>query len=511
MIRLASSFLLGLVLSTSVSGLEIQSLVRENCERVTGLIVHVSETEIVMTDLGGRSRQIAINDVQTVYTYNVLENPFSSLHLDTGNLPYLKEIYLDDGDQPQALGWPVRFIEDLVIFFSLDGRSHVHSLADIYKLRPAPEKLAGTKSLKNFKAFEFEVTELSTQCSSLPKRSSSGVKPTRILADRISIEEFFNSFRNGYERLAGYQERTYLYAKPFLFDRNTRLGFGLGGQRKETQLNFPLYMQWSTGQPYQFQSFNVIGGKMYEFGPNTEPVFTLRSDVKSHIFHGAFIGNVLGIPAGESIYVKRESVKLKGDVVVQPAFNYMALMGGDFGPLSASTGLYYPTFGIKIGDEEREVLGSSATYALRFMFTKKHYRLRLIGAMTRYRRNSPTADDVLSRQNGILSASPPVRFEFENVFLHGGFDWEFNDRIAVAVDGIINKGRYEETVPLFVNDLDYFRLTIQPMVRLSFGDYVAVTGYANFNNHTFNGNFMGGGVDKTQRETTFLGAFEFIF
>lgn len=506
---LALAVILSLWMIAPARALEIQSLVGSDCQRATGIIVFVSETHVDLMDLGGKFQRLPIEKVDSIYTFNILENPFSNLNIDDEALSRLKEIYLDDSDKPRAIAWPVKFIEDLVLFYSLDGKTHVHTLGDIYKLRPAGASQRGLKTLAKNRRFEFEFPELSAKCP-VNKTGPAATKPTRILADKISVDEYFNSLHKGYERLNGFQERTYLYAKPFLFEKETRLGIVLGESKAEPQLQFPLYFQWATGEPYQFQSFNVVGSKVYEFGPNSQPVFALRSDVKSHVFHASFVGNVLGIPAGESIFLERENIELKDSVTVQPAFNYIALMGGDFGPYSLSTGFFFPSFGIRVGDEEREVLGSSATYATRFMFTKKYYRVRAIGAFTKYSRDTVSKDDVFARQNG-NEAAPPDSYEFKNIFLRGGLDWEFTERIKGSVDAIANRGDYKEVYAGVTNTIEFTKLILQGQVKLTFSDYVSVAGFANLHQHNYEGQFVGVSADKEVRETTFFGTFEFIF
>jgi hypothetical protein len=495
-----------------VSALELQGVVTRQCRTIVGLPIQVTEQSVVLMNLDGRPEALSRADIDTVAIYNVIENPFSALVINEGSLPFLKELYLDDSEKPVGLVFAVRFIEDLVIFMSLDGQSHVHRLKDIDRLRPANESRRGVHRLQNSRRLNF-IPPDSEKCPNPRAAKGEGVRATRVLTDKISIAELYDSFTTGYEALESFQERTYLYAKPFLYPKESRLGILLGGRREEAGPSLPLYFQWSSGEPYRFQSFNVFGGKPNEFTPNAEPIFAIRSDVKSHIFHGLFVGNIFGMPAGESIFLGSSSDlnKLKSNITVQPSFNYLAMMGGDYGPYSLSMGFFYPTFGIRVGDQEREILGSSLTYALRAMYTTRRLRLRAITSLSDYKRNAPSKEDVLVKIAGQEDA-PPSSFEFRALFLRPGIDYDFTDELRVGGDLILVDGNYNEVLSGLGSDMQFRRMTTQFYVQQSFGDYITLIGYLDLLRHSYKGNFTNtGDFDKTITETRYFGTLEFVF
>ncbi|MGE0763185.1 MAG: hypothetical protein AB7N80_07905 [Bdellovibrionales bacterium] len=553
--------LLFLLIAAPVWGLELQGVVTDKCRVIVGLPINVDSEVLTLLDLDGRAVSISRVDVDSVAIYNVLENPFGSLSINEKSLSYLRELYLDDGEKPDSLVFAVRFIEDLVIFMSLDGQSHVHSQKDIDRLRPASTQNLGVRRLNRGKHLRFSFPEGSERCPGLvgavefvseedkaqreissqkksakTKAKSSAqksvslksvppgedipytggveaVRPTRVLSDKISISELYDSFARGYDALDSFQERTYLYAKPFLYPKESRLGLILANSKKEEAgLQFPIYFQWSSGEPYRFQSFNVFGGKPNEFLPNAEPVFAIRSDVKSHVFHGLFVGNIMGMPAGESIFLEGATADiLKKSVTVQPSYNYLAMMGGDYGPYSLSVGFFYPTFGIRVGNQQREVLGSSLTYAVRAMYTTRRFRLRAITSLTEYDRNQASKEDVLVMVNGQEDTSPSS-FEFRSFFLRPGVDYNFTDELKVGADFILVDGSYKEVRGGLGSDIGFRRMTTQFSVQQSFGDYITLIGYVDLLRHAYDANFAGeAGGDKELTETKFFGTLEFVF
>lgn len=509
--------LLGLLVSTMASAMELQGFVTTNCEQQVGLIIHVDNDGVDLLGLNGRIKRLLRKDIENLLIYNVVENPIQPVQLNDESLHYLKSIYFDESEKSQTYAFPIQFIDDLLIFYSLDGKVHVRTFEDIYKIRPAPENLKNTQTNVVWKSLNFEFNEATTNCANTASKNKGGVKPTRILADKISIDEFLSSFEQGYSRLESFEERTYLYAKPFLYPKKSRLGIVFAGVREEPAPTLPIYFQWSTGEPYRFQSLTIVGMKSHEFLPNTQPVAAIRSEVKSHIFHAMFIGNIMGMSAGSAIFIGSPVLTINGSTSVQPSFNYMALMGGDYGAWSLSGGLYYPTFGIKVSneyqDEYREILGSSASYAMRLMFTKEKYRLRVIGSYSNYNKGTVRKSDVLAVQgdpSNDNAADYPTNFSFNSIFLRGGVDYQITPRFSAGLDGIFLKGGYKETYKSIAGNVDFKKMTIQAYLQRAFGEYVSISGYVNFMQNTYDGSLSNIDAAKKQNEVLYFGALEFI-
>jgi hypothetical protein len=497
-----------LLLPWVCQGLEVQGFLTKDCRRLVGLIVHVDDQDVYFLQENGSVVALPQDSIETLYVYNVIESPIAQVKVDQASLPFLRTVYLDGSKETYA--FPVRFIEDLVIFYSLDGKNRVLTFKDIYKLRPAPETLAGLHAAAASKQMSFAFTYPSARCGANETQNS--VKPTRILSDQIGISEFLQSFKKGYESLESFEERTYLYARPLLYPRKTRLGLVFIGNREEPGLQAPFYFQWSTGEPYRFQSYSVIGSKAHEFTPTAEPVFSVRSDVKSHIFHGMFVGNVAGMPAGNSIFLKNmDLVKLNGPVSIEPSFNYMAMMGGDFGPYSASIGFYFPTYGIRVGNQYREVLANSVTYAFRGMYTTRHVRLRAIGAYTKHSSPNAGQDDVLSRAGTDGDLSNPTQYKFQSLFLRGGIDYEVGDRLTVGADGIIVNGTYSEMMGATSSAINFTKTTAQVYVQRTFGSYVALNGYLDIVKKNYGGTLVDQDAKTNSQDMVYFGSLEFIF
>ena len=496
-----------LAAAPAARGLELQGFLTKSCQARSGVIINVEDDVVSYLDLGGHVQNLARDQIQTLYTFDVLVNPFAALHVDHAAQKFLRAVYVDGTATPNTFAFPIHFVDDLVIFLDLQGQTRVYTYADLLKLRPAPDAQLGRSVPPEHRAVELNISAQSDRCRQVEHRD--GIKPTRILNDQIAIDAFLSGFEKGYGTLASFQERTYLYPRPFMYPKRSRLGLTFLATHEEPALTVPVYFQWSSGEPYRFQSFTVVGLKAHEFTPNVEPVFALRTDVKSHVFHALFIGNVAGLPAGTSLFLKDAGLKLTSDFSVAPSFNYMALMGGDVGPYSASAGLFYPDFGVKVGDEQREILGSSVSYIGRLMYTTARLRARVIGSAIKYQSTHAAETDILMKTRDDAVKSPDS-FDFKGYFVRGGVDFDWNERLTTGADVTLVKGQYHEVVSQ-KNSVSFNKTTIQAYVQRHFGHYVSLNAAVNVINKDYESIISSAPKKKSQQESVLFGSMEFLF
>ena len=144
-----------------------------------------------------------------------------------------------------------------------------------------------------FAAAELSIPDGLVTCPTDGIRGS--LRPTRVIGDRIKVGEHLAKLAELFREVDGFEERTRVYARPFLFDRTMRLGlsyFRRGGNA------LPLYFRWASGRPYRFQSLTAIGRIQNPSLPSAAPSFSVRSDLKSHFFHAFFAGHLPSLAAG---------------------------------------------------------------------------------------------------------------------------------------------------------------------------------------------------------------------
>lgn len=524
---------------------EVYSFLRGNCQLSTGLVTRVDETSAVLLKLDGRAEVIALGEVQGVYIFSYVTNPIATIQAGPELIATLKQVTVDESEP--FFGWPVRFVESLVMFVDIHGKQHVHEMASITRLRPA--LASGHWSANEYRAsglthasLQLSFKDLSAQCPNLPAGTPQANRPMRVLSDPVKIRQLMDDLRKGYDSLSDYEERTYLYARPFLFERASRFGLAVPEHGVERQVPWPLDFRWASGRPFHFQTFTDFGGQHSEYAPYTQQFFGVRSDLKAHVFHMHFEGSVMGIPAGTSLYnyLGLDSpadsnfgsyADYGGISEVQNGMNYLLLMGGDYGPLTLSAGYYFPDNAIRVGGKYREILASRKSYAFRVAWTEKNWRWRLIAVPVMDFGSSNPGEQDLRYDKSFRAAGTswdkyvgPASFSFHGQFLRTGIDVEWSKILATSLDFVYNHGVYHDamntspavydpaTVPTFSqDDFQYNRYALVAAVRQDFGDYIGVRLYGVWNNIIMDYDMGGIQGSNSFSPLTFGGALEFVF
>lgn len=514
-IRLLTAGLLALIAAFAIpaQATDLHTVMLDRCQAKSGIIVHVDEARLVLLQLDGTSEEIKREQIESLYISSTLENPIPKIAIDPALQSALKRVVIKD---EEFIGWPVRFIEQLVMFYDLAGKTRVYEKRRLTKLRPI------TALKKNIdspgQAINIDWSGVSTKCEypkAILKNGNLNVQPIRVLEDQIKVVQYLDDLADGYADLDSYQERTYLYARPIVFNQTSRLSFILPAEELERQLDGMISFRWGGGEPYHFQSFNRFGQQYLEFGPAVKSVFAVRSDLKAHLFHTHISGDIRGLPGGSSIYTKdyRAALneKMGGTSEIQTGINYVLLMGGDFGPLSASVGYYYPIHFIRVGDRFREILASRQSYAFRGMWTTSKLRFRAITSIYAFDSQTATTSEIEIDHNGV--ADPVRAFAFKGKFLRAGVDWDITSANRLTADFVSTDGEYSGTRTSGGREsFSFIRRSIIGGFYQDFGDYVGVgvLGTWVFTNTEHMG-FPTAAATNSQSQFILGGELEFIF
>lgn len=512
----------------SSSALEIYSLLDKDCQLYDGLIVGVDAESVEMLTRQGHYSRFHREDLRYLAVYNTIDNPIAEIKPHPRLAETLLEVYTDNQDRPKLVGWPVKFVENLVLFYDIKGKSHVFEMYKIRKLRPYRESGLEVVKLAH-QPVQLSYKSWISQCKlpSSKDKDNNIVRPSRILGDQIQISEFFVQFEEGFDSIQSFKERTYVYAKPFLYERQTKMGI-LAFEKKNLFLSpepiIPLYFQWSKGREFRFQSFNQLGSVPVEYLPAVEPLAVFRSDLKSHIFHASFVGNLQALSAGSEFFTPL--VSNSGGLNQMPydvgkadfkshssaSINYMALMGGDWGPWSLSVGTYFPNYMVQTKDEFREILASRLAPLFRLMYTGENFRLRGLLGFTNLEQNGEVKDTQISRDSESSVINYLQSFSFQSHYIRVGVEYQISRQLEASLDELWLQGAYKESlVDSTHNKFDFSHLVTQASLRHYFGEYVALRAYLQFFKVNEDFEFSGTRENEAKTRTTFGGSFEFIF
>ena len=503
--RVCLSLLIGLVLYIpgQAFSLEIYTLVGDNCGTETGLIVGGDERRIYMLNVDGRLSSIGQDDVRLILVYNIHDNPIPMVDLNSELGSLLREVELSDVEKTNFIGWPIKFIDQVIIFFDIDGKTH---LVDLEKIKnfSAPERpFYKRKEISNAKPTQFGLGNSLSQCKK--KDAEDGVKmvePTRMLGDRIKVDKFFSEYERGFTALRRFQKKTVFYSKPFLYEKRSRVGIIYTREdylREITPSLIPFRFQWSSGSPFASQGVYSVGAKEPDYVASVEPQFVLDAKVKTHFMSAAFIGNVFCFSAGNACVMDRRSLyanyfsKLSSDSnEIYPLFNYLALTGLDYKEYSIAGGFYYPVFGIIGGHRFREITSSQASPILKFQRTTPESMIRLTYSQTTRKSTSPKDDQeiqlIYSRELSdaaqITSESASLIDNLLDYFLtthHYRIKLNFKilDGIDFGINEILFHGKYAETQGGERYLMEFRHVISSMVVKKQFSDYIALTGQLN--------------------------------
>lgn len=540
----------------TASALEVYSFIDDKKKNYSGFVLSIDETNLVMLSLDGKLNVLEKESIASLYMYHIVQNPIKTLALDSKMAEYLRNVYLTGDENPSFTGFPIQMIDETVIFFDLDGRIHVQELSDIVKLRQYDFKENRNLQLSDYK----EVLLITDNQDKQKNVRELSVYPTKIINGKLNINKYYIKTGDNFVKLNSYQERTHLYAKPLIFDQDFKMGniflFRKTGFKERNLMN--PYVQWSTGKAYGFQSKTTIGTTDSEWIPELYPAPVIQSEVKTHFFNTVFAGNMnlAALPAGSRLYTSdgdsltyTNSLNYSYNPYVEINFNYMLLLGGDYGPYSASLGMFYPVYAININYHVREITAAETSPAFRFIYQKGGLKIKTVISVTSYGAdNGSVSKSVFARYAGGMqfvnmsgegavflddygyseyaddNSSPITKYKLESCSLRAGLIYDLTDDLKIGIDGIFLAGKYRENFnaqeiiagnnevyQAYKNSVTFRHYNAGLFLHHRFSDYVALKGIFNFYYNKYDYSFFNIADDKVQKKYEYGGAFELIF
>jgi hypothetical protein len=498
----------------TTSAVEIQTFFDEQCVPRSGILLRVDDTWLRFIGLDGTPQALPREAVSAIVTHRTLENPLARITLLGENRLLMRDVWLGRDRQPSFTGWTVGFFENLVVFLDIDGTTHVLDREDIGRIRPLRRPVPGEVRPRVFAPADLGIPDGLVTCPTTELRG--GLRPTRVIGDRIKVGEHLAKLAELFREVDGFEERTRVYARPFLFDRTMRLGlsyFRKGGNA------LPLYFQWSSGRPYRFQSLTALGRIQNPSLPTTAPSFSVRSDLKSHFFHAYFAGHIPSLAAGSQAFQAADLVQgPAGAVAVDELYNYMMMMGADFGGWSASVGSIYRDFRVRFSPQEsHELTAERASLVFRVGFTGRDYALRALYFRTR--QTGGEGLHFLARAWDVPGAgSAPNPFDYASRAEVGyrlavdtfrlGATYEPLPQLRIGADEVVTRGSHRERNDYGGMDLSYWQAFTSVFVSQAFGQYVSATGFFTLRRHDYQSAAL---PSSSYFDYDLGGALEFLF
>jgi hypothetical protein len=486
---------------------ELHSLFDGSCRRTTGVLVHVSTDAVALVDLGGRFVVQRRDSIAGIAVHKTLENPLAEISLSPELGVYLRDVWVGDDVAPTFTGWTTAFFDDLFLYFDLDGQTHVLDPEEIRRIGRSSLRAARVRP-RHHAPVELAFPSEVVPCGSGAVAPES-VLPARVIADRIKVGDYLGKLEQRYLDQTGFEERTRVYAEPFLFGLESRLGLLYD---PEWDVPFPLYFRWSNGRPYRFQSLSVVGNASHEWLPFAKPSLSVRSDVKSHFFNATFIGHIVSLPAGTDPFeiFNQDPVEPGSPPVVDHSYNYLLLMGADWWRLSVSAGASYLASQVSTaGGIPRNVLASGLSPTVRLRYQAPGLQLRALYFRTRS--DGPAVEVIQGElEPGEEDPYPGQRYRWRLDTVRLGATWKPHPTVEVMVDQIGSRGAYRDNLVAGPLSLRLWEATTSGEIAVSFGRYVTVRGHARVYIKRYDV-ARPDALEETGVDTRFGGALEFVF
>lgn len=518
------------LLASPVQGLELYRLLDGDCRGPEGLIVYADPQQVELLGLDGRLQRIDRARVRHILVYNSLENPIPEIHLEGRLAENLREIRLKHQGAPAFSGWPIRFEEELVVYYDTEGKTSLVAIDQIVSIQ-RPETVDGELKPQSVLPVTLALGPGLGQCRDLESPSANErLYPTRVIGNQIGISQFFGAYQQGFDRLRRFQERTQFYARPFVYEEQTKFGLPLRTPKgnEEFPSFFPFYFQWSAGRPYSHQGLTVLGTKQVAWLPQVEPVFVMQTDLKSHFFNASFVGNPTALAAGSDSLVANRAFALdyykkmvSKEAALVESFNYLALSGVDYGPWSLAGGVYYPVYGLNGGGLFREILATQATPIFRVMFQHSNSSLKVIWAQTQAESGAPKATEIrLNGSEGMVSANLALaeesvlrsqlsHYRLKADFVRTNYEYLWDKEITLGTALVYQQVDYRETYLGADRTLKGHQIKTLFFGQQSFGSSVVLQGQLNLFFRDYKLGFGAPGA-FTDNQYSLVGAIEFI-
>lgn len=512
--------------------LELYTIIKNGCEPETGLIINTDNSSVYMLNLEGKLSVVDRSETDLILVYNIHDNPIKSLDLNSGIEELLREVHVDDVEKTHFIGWPIRFLENLIIFFDIEGKTHLVDIAKIATFSRPANFILKQKTTAKYKLSDFGLGGNLPECKSTKASFGKPTDPTRMISDKIRVHKFLSVYYDGFAILKRFEKKTAFYARPYLYEKETRLGFIYTRKDYLQELNaalLPLYFQFSSGLPYSSQGEYSIGSKPIDLLPTVEPQFTIQSDVKSHFFTGSFIGNNFCLSAGSGCIIKNRqfyadffSGERKDGHAIYPLFNHMALTGVDYQQYSFSGGFYYPVYGILGNKLLREIISTTSSPIFRFQRISKDFIFKVIYSQTHIQSDAPTDDKIQMIQASELSQYASLSdtseklidnlqsFDLKTQYIRVGLTYELTDDIALGISEIIFTGDYSENYSGKSYDLSFTNFTTSMYIKQDFSDYLSLKGHFNHFIRNYSHTLENETSDTNENKLSFAISLEFM-
>lgn len=487
--------------SHNATALELYAILHDNCTPGIGLIIGVDHQSIFLLNTNGELVELEKKGIEHILVYNTLDNPFSKIDLSASLVDLARSVRVQGEEDSHFIGWPIRFLDQLIVFFDVEGKTHLVDIETIQGFNIVEEFSNSSKTIEQYKTYQFGLGSNIPECRELNDPANDRIQPTRMVSDPIKISKFLQVYQKGFTKLDRLQKRTTFYARPYLYEKKTKVGLVVGRDDFQEELPglMPLNFQWPTGSNYGPQGILNLGLYTNKMLPNVEPVFGVRFEGKYHFLSVFFAGNPWAFSYGTDFIIRQRlffekffsRMDAEGPAVF-PQYNQIALTGVEWGPYSIMGGYYYPVIAIQGNNIFREVLAEHSLPVAALKYTTQGTTYQLVLSDIKLSSNEPSANHInliyaaeMSQATALTTASSQLINEMDNFslksqFIRFNFTMDLADQVQIGLSEVLFSGTYQETLKNRDYHLSFNQYITSALMQQEFGDYVSLKFYLNY-------------------------------
>ena len=528
---LLNTFVLLIFFESTLQATEIYSIFYKKCLSYTGLIFDVDDDEIQLLEKNGSFQVLPKKEIRSVLIFNTVENPIPRIDFPNNLKVPPRKVTVQGNPDFSFIGWPIRFFEELIVFYDINGKTHLVNLEQMKGFESVESINSSSEILLQHTPYKFGFGNNMPECQITVEKTTETVQPTRMLSDKISISKFLSVFQKGFHQLNRFQSRTHYYARPYLYERQTKIGFIMqrDDYKAEIPMGLPMNFQWSTGRNFGPQGAVTLGSSDVALLPNVEPVLAAQFSGKYHFLSLSYAANLWAFSYGSDYIIRRRaafhdffSTFDPQEALALPQFNQVAITGFDVGSYSVSGGLYYPIIAIQGNNIFRELLSEESKPVASIKYTTEKTEAQFILSLMRLKSSHPSetnmklirAEEMVREVNITKQSTDLINqlelFDLNSKYLRINYNQELFEDIHFGVSEVYFVGQYDESLSGENYQLKFDQLISSLKLKQVFEDYVSLKFNLNFFIRKYHSQAANDNNESSNTKASFAVAIEFF-
>ena len=337
--------------------LTIQTAQSDQCSVFsTGMIIDIDadSSELFLLQLNGELKKINEDEISKILKYKTLENPIKKINYDPELFESLYEVESDELDK-NLTGWNIRFFNDILFFYGVDGNEYILRKDSLKKISSASEEWVNQDINPSYSEYDFLLDREQEDCLGVDDTSDQvpAVLAYQYISDQIDIYNFLHSIKTEFLQFKNFASKAKFYPKPKLYLNQAIFRLHSVENKYTPEIDFPFSFYYDFGESFQVQNKFRVFRLKNDHLPILEHTFSLDTEVKAYFFRGGFSSNLFAGQRAARYMVQNAALLSSYFTKISEfqtfwttSYSMNFFSGFDYGAYSYQVGSLNPIFGI---------------------------------------------------------------------------------------------------------------------------------------------------------------------